>query len=64
MEKIIPDATTLIHVNQYNTDKGSLEKLIGEVQDKIPDVSSLVTTVAFTTKIGVVENKVPNFSGL
>ena len=25
-EKKIPDATTLIHINQYNTDKQNLEK--------------------------------------
>ena len=25
-EKEIPDATTLIHINQYNTDKQNLEK--------------------------------------
>ena len=24
--KIIPDATTLIHINQYNTDKQNMEK--------------------------------------
>ena len=26
LEKKIPDATTLIHINQYNTDKQKLEK--------------------------------------
>ena len=26
LEKEIPDATTLIHINQYNTDKQNLEK--------------------------------------
>ena len=26
LEKKIPDATTLIHINQYNTDKPNLEK--------------------------------------
>ena len=26
LEKKIPDATTLIHINQYNTDKQNLEK--------------------------------------
>ena len=29
LEKKIPDATTLIHINQYNTDKQNLEKKIG-----------------------------------
>ena len=31
LEKQIPDATTLIHVNQYNTDKQNLEKKVGDV---------------------------------
>ena len=26
LEKIIPDATTLIHINQYNRDKQNLER--------------------------------------
>ena len=26
LDKKIPDATTLIHINQYNTDKQNLEK--------------------------------------
>ena len=31
LEKKIPDATTLIHINQYSIDKQSLEKKIGDV---------------------------------
>ena len=31
LENQIPDATTLIHVNQYNTDKQNLEKKVGDV---------------------------------
>ena len=31
LEKKFPDATTLIHINQYNTDKQNLEKKIGDV---------------------------------
>ena len=31
LEKKILDATTLIHVNQYNTDKQNLGKKIGDV---------------------------------
>ena len=34
LEKKIPDATTLIHINQYNTDFQSLEKKIGDVDKK------------------------------
>ena len=39
LEEKIPDATTLIHINQYNTDKQNLEKQIGDVDKKIPDTS-------------------------
>ena len=34
LEKKIPDATTLIHINQYNTDKQNLEKKFGDVDKK------------------------------
>ena len=34
LRKKIPDATTLIHINQYNTDKQNLEKKIGDVDKK------------------------------
>ena len=34
LEKKFLDATTLIHVNQYNTDKQNLEKEIGDVDKK------------------------------
>ena len=29
LDKKIPDATTLIHINQYNTDKQNVEKKLG-----------------------------------
>ena len=34
LEKKIPDAITLIHTNQYNTDKQNLEQKIGDVDKK------------------------------
>ena len=34
LENKIPDATTLIHINQYNTVKQNLEKKIGDVDKK------------------------------
>ena len=34
IEKKVPDATTLIHINEYNTDKQNLEKKIGDVDKK------------------------------
>ena len=50
-------ATTLIHINQYNTGKQILEKKIGEVYKKMPHVSGLVTTTVLIRKIKKVENK-------
>ena len=64
LEKKISDATTLIHINQYNTDKQILEKKIGDVDKKIPDASGLVPTTVLNTKINEVENKIPNISSL
>ena len=62
LEKKIPDATTLIHINQYNTDKQNLEKKIGDVDKKILDTSDLVTATGLNTKISQVENKIPDNS--
>ena len=38
----IPEATTLIHINTNNTDQQNLEKIIGDIDNKIPDTSGLV----------------------
>ena len=64
LEKKIPDATTLIHVNQYNRDKKKLEEKTGDIGKKIPDTSGLVTTSVLNTKISEVENKIPNTSSV
>ena len=47
------------YINQYNTDKHNLEKIIGDADKKIPNTSSLVTTTVLNTKIREVENKIP-----
>ena len=39
LEKKIPGKTTLIHINQCNTDKQNVEKKYGDVDKKIPDTS-------------------------
>ena len=62
LEMKIPDATTLIHTNQYNTDKNNSEKMIGGDVKKIPDTSDLVTTTVLNTNISDVEDKIPNTS--
>ena len=62
LDKKISDGTTLIHINQYNTDKKTLEKKIEDVDKKIPDTNNLVTTTLLNTKISEVENKIPDNS--
>ena len=64
IEKKIPDATALIHINQYNTDKENLDKKIGDTGKKILDTSGLVTTTVLNTKISEVKNKIPDTSSL
>ena len=64
LEKKIPDATTSIHINHYNTDKQDLVKKTEDVYRKIPDTSGLVTTTVLNTKISEVENKISGSSSL
>ena len=62
LENKIPYGIKLIQINQYNKYKQSLE--IGDVDDKIPDISGLVTTTVLNTNIGEVVNKIPGTSCL
>ena len=63
-ENEIPDVATLILTNQYNAYKQNLEKKNDDVDNKILDISNLVTTTVLNIKIGEVENKIPDFCGL
>ena len=54
LEKKIPNATTLIHINQCNTDKQNLEKRIGYFDQKTLDTSDLVTATVLN------ESKIPD----
>ena len=47
-DRKVPDVTTLIHINQYNTDKQNLEE---KLMILIKKVSGLITTSALNTKI-------------
>ena len=47
LEKKISGETTLIHINQYNTDKQNFEYKL-EMLIKIPGTNSLVTTTFLT----------------
>ena len=60
----ICDATTLIHIYQYKTDRQNLGKKIRDVHKKIPDVSNLVTTTVLNTKLSEVKSKKPVVSDL
>ena len=51
LEKEIPDATALIRINHYNTDKHNLEKKFEDIDKKIPYVSGLVATTVLNTKL-------------
>ena len=51
-------------MNRYNNVKQKLEKKIGDIDKKIPDVSGLMTMTVLDTKIKEVDNKIPDLSGL
>ena len=53
IERNIPDVTTLIHINGYNTDKQNLRDI---------STSGLVTITVLNTKISEGENKIPDNS--
>ena len=63
LDKKIPDASTIIHINQYNTDNQILEKNVRDFDKKIRDTSGLVTTV-LNTKLSEAENKIQDTSSL
>ena len=51
LQKEIPVLTTIIRINQYNTDKQNLKKKIEYVHKKVADGSGLLTTAVLNTKI-------------
>ena len=59
LEDNILDTSTLIHRNQYNTEKQSLEKKIEEFDQKIPDVSGSVRILLLTQKLEKLRTKYP-----
>ena len=63
LDKKIPHASTIIHINQYNTDNQILEKNVRDFDKKIRDTSGLVTTV-LNTKLSEAENKIQDTSSL
>ena len=46
LEKKIPDASSLIYINQYNADNRN-----GDIDKEIPDTSCLVTTTFWMQKL-------------
>ena len=64
LEKKISNETTLININQFNTDKQNSEEKIGNVDKTIPDTSGLVTATILNTKLSEVEYKILDTSSL
>ena len=65
VDKEIPDATTLIGINQYKTDKQNFGGKIRDVDKKNKtDTSGWVTATVLYTKMSEVENKIPGTSSL
>ena len=62
LERKTFDSTSLIHINQYNTDKQNLDKKNWRCWQKIPDTSGSVTTTVLKTEINEFENKIPDNS--
>ena len=63
LDKKIPDASIIVHINQYNTDDQIWEKNVKDFDKKIRDTSGLVTTV-LNTKLSEAENKIQDTSSL
>ena len=51
LENKVPNVTTLVHVNQYNTGKKNSEKKIEMLIKSSLDTSGLVATTVLNTKI-------------
>ena len=68
LENKIPNATSLIHLNQCNTYKQKLEKKMMikklHVDKETSDVSGLVIITVLNTKIVEVENRIRDVTGL
>ena len=57
LENKIPDATTLIRINQYKTDKQSLKKKVVIVDKETPGVSGLVLLLLLMQKLVKLKTK-------
>ena len=55
---------TFLKKSKYNTDIQGLNQRVENAENKISDVSILVTNTAFNTKIGEVENKIQDVNRL
>ena len=62
--KKILDVTTLIRINQHNSDKQILNKKVGAVQKKLLDLIGLMTTTVLDAKLKAVDCKIPELGGL
>ena len=58
------DTTNFVSKTKYEKDGSDCEDKINKIDKKIPDVSYLVKKTYFSTKVTVVEGKVPSIAGL
>ena len=64
LDEKIPNAFTLNHIIQYNTDKQNLKEKIGDLDKKTPQVISLVITNVPNIKIKEGDNKIADLKSL
>ena len=64
LENKVPDISTWIYINEYNTDKQGLEKKIKDFDRKILDVSNLISNTTLKTNIDEINKKIPDVSDL
>ena len=62
VDKQVPNLTTLIDTNQYNTDKQNLQKKTGGIDKKSQTLVDYLLQLLFTQKINECNNKIPNVS--
>ena len=58
------DTTNFVKKTKYEKDGSDFEDKINKIDEKIPDVTSLVKKTDFNTKVTEIEDKIPDVSSL
>ena len=58
------DTTNFVKKTKYEKEGSDFEDKICKIDEKIPDVSSLVKRTDFNTKVSEIEGKIPGITGL